>query len=166
LAQGSQRDVGVQRSREYRNGQANQGQVEGAVEQAADRIRQGKILVVEDNVDSRDLLAKLLGMNGYEVSSASDGVSGYAAALTQVPDLIITDINMPRMDGIALLKKVRLERLLTGTAVLVITAFGGDAAREAIDAGADAATAKPFDFEAFVDTVRNLIFARRKPVDG
>jgi len=124
-------------------------------------LRQGKILVVEDNVDSRDLLAKLLGMKGYEVSSAPDGEKGYAAALSQLPDLIITDINMPIMDGIALLKKVRLDRLLTGTAVLVITAFGGEAAREAIAAGADAATAKPFDFDAFIETVSSLIFARR-----
>ena len=138
----------------------------GAVAHTANNIRRGKILVVEDNVDSRDLLAKLLGMNGYDVSSASDGESGYAAALSQVPDLIITDINMPRMDGIALLKKVRLESLLTGTAVLVITAFGGEAAREAIDAGADAATAKPFDFDAFVETVGNLIFARRLMADS
>ena len=136
------------------------------MEQAANNVRRGKILVVEDNVDSRDLLAKLLGMNGYEVLSASDGESGYAAALKQVPDLIITDINMPRMDGIALLKKVRLESLLTGTAVLVMTAFGGEAAREAIDAGADAATAKPFDFDAFVATVGSLILARRKRAEA
>jgi CheY-like chemotaxis protein len=137
-----------------------------AMEQASNNVRRGKILVVEDNVDSLDLLAKLLGMNGYEVWSASDGESGYAAALKQIPDLIITDINMPRMDGIALLKKVRCESLLAGTAVFVVTAFGGEAAREAIDAGADAATAKPFDFDAFVGTVGNLIFARRNLVDA
>jgi DNA-binding response OmpR family regulator len=130
------------------------------MQQAAKSVRRGKILVVEDNVDSRDLLAKLLGMNGYDVISASDGESGYVTALEQRPDLIITDINMPRMDGIALLKKVRLEHLLKGTAVFVITAFGRDAAREALDAGADAATAKPFDFDAFIDKVANLIFTR------
>ena len=138
----------------------------GAMKQAANNARPGRILVVEDNVDSRDLLAKLLGMSGYEVVSASDGESGFAEALRQVPDLIITDINMPRMDGIALLKKVRLETLLTGTAVFVVTAFGGEAARDAIEAGADAATAKPFDFDAFVDTVGSLVFARRKLADG
>jgi CheY-like chemotaxis protein len=83
-----------------------------------------------------------------------------------MPDLIITDINMPGMDGIALLRKVRGERPLTGTAVLVVTAFGREAAREAIEAGADAATSKPFDFDAFVDTVKSLIFARRNCVQG
>ena len=101
-------------------------------------------------------------MSGYEVSSAADGESGYAAALKQLPDLIITDINMPRMDGIALLKKVRLEGQLAGTSVLVVTAFGSEAVREAVEAGADAATAKPFDFDNFVDTVKTLIFTRRR----
>lgn len=123
---------------------------------------QARILVVEDNTDSRDILAKLLRMSGYEVTSASDGESGYVAALEEVPDLIITDINMPVMGGIELLKKVRLESLLNETAILVVTAFGDEAAREAIEAGADAAAAKPFDFESFVGTVEDLIFTRRK----
>ena len=139
---------------------------DGAMKLGANNRRPGKILVVEDNVDSRDLLAKLLGMSGYQVSSAADGESGYAAALKEVPDLIITDINMPGMDGMALLRKVRLERLLTKTAVLVVTAFGGEAAREAVEAGADAATAKPFDFNHFVETVRSLVFMRRNLADG
>ncbi len=134
------------------------------MQRAANTSRPGRILVVEDNADSRDLLAKLLGMSGYEVVSACDGESGYNAALKQIPDLIITDINMPRMDGIALLKKVRRQSPLARTAVFVVTAFGREAAREAIEAGADAATAKPFDFESFVETVKSLIFARQKLV--
>ena len=131
------------------------------VEQTGKGVRKGKILVVEDNVDSRDLLAKLLAMNGYDVTSAADGESGLAAAIKQIPDLIITDINMPGMDGIALLKKVRLQRLLNRTAVFVITAYGGDAAREAMRQGADAASAKPFDFDSFIDKVASLIYARQ-----
>jgi DNA-binding response OmpR family regulator len=132
------------------------------MKKATGRSKPGRILVVEDNADSRDLLSKLLAMSGYEVLSAPDGESGYAAALKQVPDLIITDINMPRMDGLELLKKVRIEGALAGTAVLVVTAFGGEAARVAIEAGADAATAKPFDFDGFIDTVNTLIFTRQK----
>jgi CheY-like chemotaxis protein len=138
----------------------------GAMKQGAGDRRPGKILVVEDNADSRDLLSKLLGMSGYEVSSAPDGESGYAAALTHIPDLIITDINMPRMDGIELLTKVRDERQLAGTAVLVVTAFGDEAARLAIEAGADASTSKPFDFDGFIDTVKAVIFTRRKLGEG
>lgn len=131
------------------------------MKEAATTARAGKILVVEDNTDSRDLLAKLLAMSGYEVLSAPDGESAYATALQQLPDLIITDINMPRMDGIALLRKVRLESVLDRTAVFVVTAFGSEAARDAMEEGADAATAKPFDFEAFVETVNRLMFTRQ-----
>jgi DNA-binding response OmpR family regulator len=136
--------------------------LEGPTEQMSGKVKPGKILVVEDNVDSRDLLAKLLAMNGYYVLSAPDGETGYAAALRHLPDLIITDINMPRMDGIALLKKVRLVSLLNGTAVFVITALGREAASEAIAAGADAAVAKPFDFDAFIAKVASLMFARQR----
>src|SRR5215813_14650397 len=136
------------------------------MKQAAGKARPGKILVVEDNTDSRDLLAKLLGMSGYEVLSAPDGESAYLTALKQLPDLIITDINMPRMDGIALLRKVRLESLLDRTAVFVVTAFGSEAAREAIEKGADAATAKPFDFDTFVETVNRLMFTRQRFVES
>src|SRR5262249_25754046 len=132
------------------------------MKQTAIKARPGKILVVEDNIDSRDLLAKLLGMSGYEVLSAPDCETAYATALQHLPDLIITDINMPRMDGIALLRKVRLESLLDGTAVFVVTAFGNEAAREGMEQGADAATAQAFDFGAFVETVKRLMFARQK----
>ena len=132
------------------------------MKKTAVKSKTGRILVVEDNADSRDLLSKLLAMSGYEVVSAPDGESGFETALKQVPDLIITDINMPRMDGLELLRKVRVERMLSGTAVLVVTAFGGEAARVAMEAGADAATAKPFDFDGFIDTVNTLIFTRQK----
>lgn len=135
------------------------------MKEAATKAILGKILVVEDNTDSRDLLAKLLAMSGYEVLSAPDGESAYATALQQIPDLIITDINMPRMDGIALLRKVRLESVLDRTAVFVVTAFGSEAAREAMEEGADAATAKPFDFEVFVETVKRLMFTRQRTAE-
>jgi CheY-like chemotaxis protein len=128
----------------------------------AGREKHARILVVEDNTDSRDILSKLLRMSGYEVTSACDGERGYSAALDQIPDLIITDINMPVMGGLELLKKVRLKSQLDGTAILVVTAFGDEAARQAIDAGADAAAAKPFDFESFIGTVEDLIVTRRK----
>ena len=123
----------------------------------------GKILVIEDNRDSRDILAKLLRMSGYDVISAGDGEAGLAAALKQGPDLIITDIHMPNMNGIEFVQRVRKDQLLDKTPVLVVTAFGAHVAREAIDAGADAAAEKPFDFDGFLLTVEKLI-ARKKTV--
>ena len=121
----------------------------------------GKILVIEDNRDSRDILAKLLRMSGYDVMSANDGEAGLAAALQQSPDLIITDIHMPNMNGIEFVQRVRKDQALDKVPVLVVTAFGSHVAREAVNAGADAAAEKPFDFDRFLLTVEELI-SRRK----
>jgi DNA-binding response OmpR family regulator len=121
----------------------------------------GKILIIEDNRDSRDILSKLLRMSGYDVVSASDGETGYSTAVDQEPDLIITDINMPRMDGIEFVKRVRMDVALAKTPVLVVTAFGSNVAREAIEAGADASAEKPFDFDKFLVTVQGLISRSR-----
>jgi CheY-like chemotaxis protein len=126
-------------------------------------VELGKILVIEDNRDSRDILAKLLRMSGYDVMSANDGEAGLAAALEQEPDLIITDIHMPNMNGIEFVQRVRKDLSLDKTPVLVVTAFGAHVAREAINAGADAAAEKPFDFDRFLLTVEKLI-AKRKTV--
>src|SRR5436853_7476869 len=117
----------------------------------------GKILVIEDNRDSRDILAKLLRMSGYDVISANDGEAGLAAALKQEPDLIITDIHMPNMNGIEFVQRVRKDQALDKTPVLVVTAFGSQVAREADNAGADAAAEKPCDFDRFLLTVEELI---------
>jgi CheY-like chemotaxis protein len=117
----------------------------------------GKILVIEDNRDSRDILAKLLRMSGYDVMSANDGEAGLAAALQQNPDLIITDIHMPNMNGIEFVQRIRNDQALDRVPVLVVTAFGSQVAREAVNAGADAAAEKPFDFDRFLLTVEELI---------
>lgn len=126
----------------------------------------GKILVIEDNRDSRDILAKLLRMSGYDVISANDGEAGLAAATKQEPDLIITDIHMPNMNGIEFVQRVRKDQALDKTPVLVVTAFGAHVAREAINAGADAAAEKPFDFDRFLLTVENLIAKRKTATTG
>jgi DNA-binding response OmpR family regulator len=129
----------------------------------ANQAATGKILVIEDNRDSRDILSKLLRMSGYDVISASDGETGYAAATTNQPDLIITDVNMPKMDGIEFVRKVRADGSLARTPVLVVTAFGSNVAREALEAGANASAEKPFDFDKFLNTVEGLISRSDRP---
>ena len=125
-----------------------------------------KILVIEDNRDSRDILSKLLRMSGYDVVSAADGETGYTAAASHLPDLIITDIHMPKVDGIEFVKRVRENGVLARIPILVVTAFGGNMAREAIMAGADASVEKPFDFDKFLGTVVALISQNRKVAQG
>lgn len=121
-----------------------------------------KILIIEDNRDSRDILSKLLRMSGYDVVSAADGETGYTAAADHLPDLIITDIHMPKVDGIEFVKRVREDVVLGRIPILVVTAFGGNMAREAVMAGADASVEKPFDFDKFLTTVVELISQNRK----
>ncbi|MFP5262514.1 MAG: restriction endonuclease [Blastocatellia bacterium] len=115
------------------------------------------ILVVEDNRDSRNILTKLLQMSGYEAISAVDGVDALEYISRQKPDLVITDINMPRMDGIELIKRLRRDRKTADIPVLAVTAFGSIVAREAIEAGADASAEKPFDSDKFLLTARSII---------
>jgi DNA-binding response OmpR family regulator len=119
-----------------------------------------RILVIEDNVDSRDLLVKLLRHSGYDVSAACDSEGGFIEANREIPDLIVTDVNMPGTDGIEFVKRVRADSTLSEIPIIVTTAYGSSVAYEAQKAGADAAVDKPFDFDEFLGTI-TLLLAKR-----
>jgi two-component system cell cycle response regulator DivK len=119
-----------------------------------------RILVIEDNVDSRDLLVKLLRQCGYEVASACDSEGGFIEANLQIPDLIVTDVNMPGTDGIEFVKTVKANPTLSEIPIIVTTAYGSSVAYEAKKAGADAAIDKPFDFDEFLETITVLLAKR------
>ena len=116
-----------------------------------------RILIVEDNLDSRLLLSKLLRLSGYDVITACDGDTGYDEASNNLPDLIVTDVNMPGSDGIAFVKRVRADSKLSGIPIMVVTAYGSSIAQQARFAGADAALDKPFDFDRFLGAIRTLL---------
>jgi DNA-binding response OmpR family regulator len=116
-----------------------------------------KILIIEDNLDSRDLLSKLLRLSGFQVAVAPDGETGYVAAINGRPDLIITDVNMPRTDGIEFVRRARFDQALSKIPILVVTAFGPGVAQAAREAGANDAVDKPFDFDNFLVTIRTLL---------
>jgi DNA-binding response OmpR family regulator len=116
-----------------------------------------KILIIEDNLDSRDLLSKLLRLSGFQVTVAADGDTGYLAAINGKPDLIITDVNMPRTDGIEFVRRARFSEALSKTPIVVVTAFGQGVARAAREAGANDAVDKPFDFDQFLVTITTLL---------
>src|SRR3954454_23652396 len=81
-----------------------------------------RILIIEDEPASRDLLVTLLGYQGYTVLEARDGVEGLALTLTERPDLVITDILMPAMDGYEFARRVRADPQLAGTRIMFYTA--------------------------------------------
>ena len=121
-----------------------------------------KILVVEDNLDTRDLLHLHLKTEGYTVFTACDGREGLYMANAERPDLIITDINMPHIDGIQLVKQLRAQGEFKDLPIIVLTAFGIEERDNAIRAGANRAIDKPTHFESLIDDVRELLDEQSK----
>jgi CheY-like chemotaxis protein len=119
-----------------------------------------KILVIEDDDVMRELLRMTLEQNGYEVTTAEDGVRGYDAALFIKPDLIVTDIQMPGADGIHVVRRVRDTTLLEKTPILVTTAFGSGSATFSLQLGANAFEPKPINQQNFLTTVKRLLAER------
>ena len=119
---------------------------------------QRTILLAEDHADSREMLAVMLEMDGYRVVRAQDGVEALDLARSDAPDLIITDVNMPRMNGIDLIRAIRaVEDGLSAVPIVAITAYGSSFCLEARDAGANEALAKPLGYENVQEVVSSLL---------
>jgi DNA-binding response OmpR family regulator len=116
-----------------------------------------KVLVVEDHHDTSFMLCRLLKMEGYEVEHAIDGMVGYSTATNEHPDLIVTDIQMPRMNGIEMIKRIREEDELRQTPIIVMSAYGKRIIDDALRAGADDFVEKPIDFNKFLTTIRSKL---------
>lgn len=111
------------------------------------------ILVVEDDPATRRLYKFFLLDGGYTVLEAEDGVAALEQLASQHFDLVITDMNMPRMDGLGLIKAIRTT--YPDLYVILITAFGTpDVGKQALRVGANDYLAKPFDFEELERRVR------------
>jgi two-component system chemotaxis response regulator CheY len=122
------------------------------------RRLQRTILLAEDHADSREMLAVMLEMDGYRVVRAQDGLEALDLAKADQPDLIITDVNMPRMNGIDLIRAIRAaENGLAVVPIVAITAYGSSFCLEARDAGADEALSKPLGYENVQEIVNNLL---------
>jgi two-component system chemotaxis sensor kinase CheA len=128
------------------------------VENAAEKLKQS-ILVVEDSITSRALLKNILEAAGYHVSTAMDGVDAYTTLKTKTFDIIVSDVEMPRMDGFDLTAKIRADKRLTELPVVLVTALESREHRErGIDVGANAYIVKSsFDQSNLLEVVRRLI---------
>ena len=131
-----------------------------AVEAAGAAERGGKaILVVEDSITSRTLLKNILETAGYQVKTAVDGVEGLTELRSGGFDLVVSDVQMPRMDGFELAEGIRADEKLAELPVVLVTSLESREDRErGIDAGADAYIVKSsFDQSNLLETVRRLI---------
>ncbi len=105
-----------------------------------------KILVVEDNDLNRSLLRDILEYHGYEVAEAASGAEGVELARERRPDLVLLDIQMPLMNGFAVIRALRSEPALARTKIIALTSFAMKGDRDRIlAAGFDGYLAKPID---------------------
>lgn len=104
-----------------------------------------KILVVDDEPDMVELIAHNLGLQGYEVETASNGLAALQTARRFLPDLVILDLMLGELDGFSVCEILRSEPTTSRTPVLAITAHGGEMPRlNALDSGANDFLSKPF----------------------
>jgi len=116
------------------------------------------ILVVDDFDDTRLLLRTWLERKGFLVIEAEDGNEAVALAESKRPDLIIMDLEMPELDGLAATRKIRNMKELQNVPVLAVSAYGADQFREdALAAGCNEYVSTPFEPEALETLIRSLI---------
>ena len=122
-----------------------------------------KILVAEDNPDSRNLLHFLLTTKGFNATTAVDGAEGFYMAKVEKPDLVITDLMMPNVDGVELIKQIRAEPEIANVPILVYTAYSTDTVEPAIEAGANKSFYKPVDLDEMLEYINEILAQSNQP---
>ena len=120
------------------------------------------LLIVEDNADIRQYVQESLG-EYYRIIQAADGLEGLSAALEQIPDIIVSDIMMPVMDGISMVKRLKEDVRTSHIPMILLTAkTSANDQEEGYDSGADSYLTKPFTARLLNSRIRNLLSSRRQ----
>ena len=121
-----------------------------------------EVLIIDDNIDIRTYLRSVLSEK-YNVSEAADGKVGLELARKIVPDIVLSDIMMPVMDGLAFCQQLKTDKAISHIPVILLTARNLDEQRaEGYEHGADAYIAKPFSLRLLLSRIENLIESRKK----
>jgi chemosensory pili system protein ChpA (sensor histidine kinase/response regulator) len=119
------------------------------------------IMVVDDSITMRKVTARILERHGIQATTAKDGMDAVAMLQTQVPDLTILDIEMPRMDGFEVLAHVRNQPLLSHMPIIMVTSRGGEKHRErAFKLGVNDYLTKPYQEEQLMHSIRKILGER------
>ena len=120
------------------------------------------ILVIEDNPDLRNFLASSFTAD-FQVLTAADGEQGLAIAMLEIPDLIVTDLMIPKIDGVELCRRLKNDEKTSHIPIILLTAKVDSRTKiSAYDAGADDYLAKPFNFSELKSRIDNLLTSRKK----
>lgn len=129
-------------------------------EQQDEDTGRAKLLIVDDNIDILNYMKEVFG-DTYEVFTATDGFDGLSKASAVYPDIIITDIMMPKMGGIEMVRQLKRNPDLSHTPIVVVTAKTADSARvETYECGADSYITKPFSTQVLKARIRNILSLR------
>jgi|TARA_B100001250_G_scaffold206051_1_gene176866 DNA-binding NarL/FixJ family response regulator len=132
--------------------------MEELLAQNQENQEKARILLVDDEPGIRTAVQAYLKDEGFDVTTAIDGEDGLQKATQMMPDVVITDVMMPRCDGYELLKKLRSDERLGGTPVIFLTAKGMTLDRtQGYEAGVDDYISKPFNPDELVARVKNVV---------
>ena len=121
-------------------------------------MRKAKIMVVDDDAQSLELMEAMLVPNGYEVITVSDGSKALVTIPVKKPDLILLDIMMPGLDGYATLSKIKENKTISNIPVVMLTSVGFNLNKElALRLGAVGYITKPVDLTELLKTISRLL---------
>ena len=122
------------------------------------------ILVAEDSADSREMMQLLLETKGYQVIAADDGMHAVEVALSSRPDLVLLDLELPKLDGLSVTRELRLHSNLKDVPIIILSGHDPSRFRKAaIEAGCDDYLLKPIDFDRVQELLDRLIDSARPP---
>jgi CheY-like chemotaxis protein len=125
------------------------------------------VLVVDDDAATRVLIAEVLSAElGAAVHGACDGHEAIAAVTAAPPDLILLDLKMPRLDGLAVLHWLKSSPRTAGIPVLAVTGWANAATLQALERRCDGLIGKPFDLDHLVEAARPFVGEKARPVLG
>jgi CheY-like chemotaxis protein len=123
-----------------------------------------KILYIEDTLEQRQLLEKILARRGFEMTTAPNGPEGIATARCISPDVVIVDLVMPLMDGIEVIKELRTCPAMADVPVIAFSVLqGGEVARKALEAGANLYVSKPIEPRELENIIKDAVASKESP---
>jgi len=121
-------------------------------------VKTTRVLVAEDNQDMLDVLSRGLQRLHYEIITANDGIKAVQLASSEIPDLIIMDLVMPKLDGLEAASKIKSNPKTRTVPILAVTAKAESSdRRKCLQSGCDAYIAKPFTFEKLDTAIKKLL---------